>query len=132
MTKVYMVTDGEYSDYSVIGVYSTREKAEYAQTLYAAENGIDELELDHIPPHPPGELRWGVRILDNGDVVSVFQTTPDEDKCLQVESTRQKYWGGEVKPGRSFLLWARDQAHAIKIACEKRREMLALGTWDTD
>jgi hypothetical protein len=132
VTTIYLVSDGEYSDYSVLGVYSTMEKAEYARKLYAATNGIDEIELDHIPPHPPGELRWVVRILDDGEVKGVFQTTPDEDEYHPVMSTREKYWGGEIKPGRVFQLWARDSAHAIKIATEKRREMLAMGTWNDD
>ena len=45
MTKVYMVTDGWYSDYSVLGIYSTKAKAERAKELYAAGNDVDEIRF---------------------------------------------------------------------------------------
>lgn len=54
--KVYVVTQGEYSDYHIIGVYSTKEKA---QELYDAmrksgtywdEPHIEDYELDELTP----------------------------------------------------------------------------------
>lgn len=38
--KIYVVTDGQYSDYHICGMYSTPEKAELAKKLYAADNEI--------------------------------------------------------------------------------------------
>ncbi len=128
VTTIYLVSDGSYSDYSVLGLYSTMEKAEYARTLYAAENGIEKIELDDLPPHPPGELAWSVMISDNGDVYRVSQIAPYDDTYVGIKSYRHDAWQ-DRKSGRSFYLWARDEAHAIKIATEKRREMLAMGTW---
>jgi hypothetical protein len=129
MTKIYMVASGEYSDYRVLGLYSTMEKAEYAHKLYNADSEIDEIELDYLPPHPPGELLWNVLVLDNGDVLYISRLSLDEAVSLQVYSSRVRHWAGLVNPGRLFRLWAHDKAHAIKIATEKRREMLAMGTW---
>jgi hypothetical protein len=127
---VYMVTDGTYSDYSVLGVYSTCEKAEYAQTLHAADNDIDELELDDLPLHPPGKLAWSVMIAGDGDVQRVSRIAP-YDNAFGVELHRHAAWR-DRKAGWTFRVWARDEAHAIKIATEKRREMLAMGTWSDD
>jgi hypothetical protein len=45
MTKVYIVTDGEYSDYHIVGVFSTREIAESVlRACYA--DGVEEHEVD--------------------------------------------------------------------------------------
>jgi hypothetical protein len=128
MTTIYLVSDGNYSDYSVLGLYSTMEKAQYARTLYAAENGIEKIELDDLPPHPVGELAWGVMIASDGDVHRVSRIAPYDDTYTGVRSHQVAAWR-DRKAGRTFYLWARDEAHAIKIATEKRREMLAMGTW---
>ena len=54
--KVYVLTRGEYSDYHIIGVYSTREKAQEVcdvmcgnGTIYDAPQ-IEEYELDELSP----------------------------------------------------------------------------------
>jgi len=44
--KIYIVSDGDYSDYHIIGIYSTREKAEYAKSLYLAKNKIREIKFN--------------------------------------------------------------------------------------
>jgi hypothetical protein len=125
---IYLVSDGEYSDYTVLGLYSTKEKAEEAQLLYTAEY-IEEFELDAIPPHPPGELRWSVHMKDNGDVPFVHQF-PAKDEYVPFESGRMLFEGRWPKTdGRFMYLWARDKEHAIKIASEKRREMIVSGEW---
>ena len=54
--KVYLITAGEYSDYSVLTVCSTREKAErFCEILnrnggvYGDKAGIEEYPVDSIP-----------------------------------------------------------------------------------
>ncbi len=52
--KVYMVTSGEYSDYGVCGIFSTKEKAEKyikfmlrdSEHRWNEFNDIEEIELD--------------------------------------------------------------------------------------
>jgi hypothetical protein len=53
--KVYVVTTGEYSDYGISAIFSTKEKAEaHCETLRAEEycnekpNDIEEYELDEM------------------------------------------------------------------------------------
>lgn len=60
--KIYAVTNGSYSEYRVEGIYSTREKAEEAHKLYTSDNEIEEYELDAMPDHPPGMLRYFVKM----------------------------------------------------------------------
>ena len=50
MKKIYVLTEGDYSDYHIVGVYSTPELAQEAQTLYPEED--DELEV----------MRFGCRV----------------------------------------------------------------------
>jgi hypothetical protein len=130
MTTIYLVSDGEYSDYSVYGLYSTLEKAKQAQELYAA-NYIEEFELDHLPPHPPGELLWCVHMKDNGGVQLIErETAPEqfEPSCIY-NNLLDGYYPDLRTIGNILRIWARDQDHAIKIAGEMRREMLVSGEW---
>jgi hypothetical protein len=52
--KVYVTSDGEYSDYHVTGVFSTREKADaYLAACRQVRNGattndVDEYDLDQL------------------------------------------------------------------------------------
>ena len=46
--NVYLVSVGEYSDYQVMGVYSTLEKAQKACPHYASDAFIERYELDSI------------------------------------------------------------------------------------
>lgn len=62
--KVYLVTTGGYSDYSVQMVCSTRERAEAASRFFYDVNGVEEWELDKpLPPEP----MWNVLIYPGGE-----------------------------------------------------------------
>ena len=122
MTTVYLVTDGSYSDYRVLGVYSTEEKAKSAVELFHAQNDIEEFEIDAIPEHPPGMLAWSVVMEANGDTRLVRRESPLEDRWAPYGDGRACI----------FYLWAKDEEHALKIANERRTSLIALGEWTTD
>lgn len=44
---VYIVSAGDYSDYKIYGIYSTKEKAEYAKKLFDADE-IEEWDIDDL------------------------------------------------------------------------------------
>lgn len=50
--RVYLVTEGSYADYRVLGVYSSEKLAEEAAKLLNSDNCIEDFDLDHIPPPP--------------------------------------------------------------------------------
>jgi hypothetical protein len=50
MTSIYVLTEGDYSDYHIVGVYSTKELAKEAQSLYE-HSQIEEYDLDNIPEY---------------------------------------------------------------------------------
>lgn len=107
MKKIYVLTEGDYSDYHIVGVYSTSELAQEAQTLYPGSL-IENHDLDDIPEHPPGMLAWGVNIEDS-DIVYTYlsdpQECPSERDCLN----------GVY----AVNCWAVDEEHANKIALDK-------------
>jgi hypothetical protein len=120
--KLHVVTKGEYSDYSICGIYSTAEKAEEAKRLYAADE-VEEWELDKTPAHLPGHWPYSVRM--------------DIDGNSDVEPSAVNYMVEEARPYGdgvrvSFDVWAKDEAHAVKIANERRAQLIASGQWQTD
>ena len=56
--KVYILTDGDYSDYHVVGVFSTRELAEdYVNSSERYEvDRIGEWEMDELQPDKDRKL----------------------------------------------------------------------------
>lgn len=124
MSKVYLVTDGYYSDYRVLGVYATMEKAEQAKLLYAADNDIEEYELDVVPDSPPGLVPFVVTITVSGDVRTIYRESADQFSPRWHVAN----WDGNLNG--LFYMWARDEQHAVKIANEWRAQIAALGLWD--
>lgn len=117
--KVFIVQDGCYSDQHICGIYSTREKAEQAKTLFAAKNEIEEVELDEIPFVPPGLLRWYVNMDRFGN---------SRARRINSECGDDYYFfsgNGELNTGA----WAKDEEHAVKIVNELRTRLLALNKW---
>ena len=123
--KLYMVTDGHYSDYSVRGIYSTQEKAEWAKKVYKADNEIDEIELDALPESPPGMLWYSVDMDAQGNGMSV-----EVENAEYAHKDEWRPYGDGVRV--AFYMWAKDEAHAVKIANERRGILIATGQWTTD
>ena len=124
--KVYLLTAGDYSAYTVLGVFSTPEKAEAARGLLQGyhpsddtENELEEFELDGVPDHPPGYLLWSVRIMKAGDV-------PEEPVQVGAASGAGEF---QFVEWLYLRVWALDAAHAVKIAGERRAQLIALGKW---
>ena len=107
--KVYTIEQGSYSDYHIIGVFSTRENAErmIARMDSSYEKPwIEEREID------PGitELSQGLNLYmvrfrgDETAVESRGDINPED--CI---------W----KDGACYFVWAENDQAAIKIAAEK-------------
>jgi len=128
MTKIFVVTSGQYSDYGIAGIYSSKEKAEEAKKLFNADNGIAEWELDAVPKHEKGTYYWSVEMDKEGNTQNVE---------LQDASHANKKWdwspyGDAEKKLVYFGVWAKDENHAVKIANEKRGMLIASGEWTSD
>jgi len=109
MKTVYILTAGDYSDYHIIGVYSTRELAEKAQFLYEYSR-IEEYSLDRIPDAPPNMKAWELFLSDE-EGISCYPSNPDGDVPYENYFTTNK---GILTA--SYRVWATDEDHARKIA----------------
>ena len=123
--KVYIVSDGWYSDYHICGIYSTPEKAEEAKRVFNAGD-IDELELDKVPDHPPGLVLWVFHMDRQGNSKDVSR--------IGAGDCENETWnpGLHGKEHVRFSIWARDEKHAVKVANERRIQLLASNEWTTD
>jgi hypothetical protein len=114
MKTIYVLTEGSYSDYHIVGVYTTKELAEKAQFVYE-HSQIEEYSLDYVPDYPPGMKGWFVRIDDENLILYSHQVNPF-DVTIPSEN-EYNYHNGET--GYFVYCWAVDEEHAKKIALDK-------------
>jgi hypothetical protein len=107
---IYILTEGDYSDYHVIGAYSSMELANQAKVLYP-DSEIEEYDLDIIPEHPPGMVAWCVVIRDN-TVSDSYQIAPS----LGFVPFPYEW---DYENHMLYRLWATDKEHAEKIALDR-------------
>lgn len=126
--KVYILTKGEYSNYHIVAVFSTKEKAEECKILFTDEYTdrieIEEYEIDKIPECPEGLLPFDVKMyIDTGEAEAHRKSLDClEEKYELREDTKRKkyiYWSG----------FAKDEQHAIKIVSEKRSQQVVNKEW---
>ena len=130
---VYLVSDGHYSDYHQLGIYTTRELADQARVFFNADNDVEEWELDVIPKHPHGLLAWTVYMDRNGNLPSGNVYVGNGVRRDSVDGF-EPTWIPCSKNGTvvCFRVWAKDEDHAVKIANEQRIGLLASGEWTSD
>lgn len=130
---VYVVTEGSYSAYHIIGIYSTKEKAEkvklYHSTLHE-DPDIEEWKMDDIPE-------------DIEDVREYYHVTYSDRQYGEGWWDCRRYTKvgkGNIKDcpyelDKRFPLYFRidipcdrveDEQHAIKIAQDKLAEIKAM------
>lgn len=111
--KVYLVTDGDYSDYRVVGVYSSAQLAERAKELYNASNDIDVRTLDILDSRvPEGYLCYRVWEPDQNGVFKADQRSAD----YFMFENNWNYWNTS---GFQVDVIALSEDHAVKIGSEK-------------
>lgn len=128
MSTVYVVMEGAYSDYHLVGVYSTQEQAEVVeQALNSSDVHILAVPLDtDIAEYRAGRTLWEVMMAHDGTLlVEVRATTSRGDSDR--DTTWPLWVNGEHKgyvDGREYYVWATDETHAIKVANERRARYL--------
>ena len=137
MKSVWFVEQGSYSDYRVVGVFSTREKADFvAKTINDREHygdaSVDERPLDPFVKELNAGLRMYTVIMSEDGTVERCEY--DEER---IEESSVRLWDRKSAPfykGKRGVVnavtasvWARDDVHAIKIVNERRTQMIANG-----
>lgn len=141
--SVWVIERGEYSDYSVVGVFSSRENAErVAQRINASEYAYSLAEVAEWQLNPgvdalnSGLSRFRVLMLRDGTTEDVRR---DDDPWsgfslastfhLWERSEAPAYVGENIGDVLAADVWAEDEQHAVKIANERRVQMIASGEW---
>lgn len=130
MKTIYVVTSGSYSDYGINAVFDDKELAEKFVKLHGSNYDIEEYEcnkhkdmlLKNMFPHY-------VQMQENGDVIQCGCYDFDDFK---VKINFKEYYKTPLQKIMVVLCYARDKEHAIKIASEKRMQVIALNRWGID
>lgn len=123
MSKVYIVNSGEYSDWNIDAAFSTLEKAKtYRDSSDYFHDNIIEMEIDKPNDFPIGKKAYRVSFRKDGTCY-----------CNSVEPEKVD---NKTNPTFHDMMvttcWATDKKHAIKIANERRVQIIANNKWDTD
>ena len=133
--KVYLISDGDYEDYTIIGAFSTYKKAKDAAKYFNANERIEEYDLDSkLKQRPAGMKAFCVAMDREGNVpLSKWTNKINVYECSGDYADRNVVQGYGGNPAHvEFNVWARDEEHAIKIANEKRGGVLIAGEWPGD
>ena len=123
--KIYLVTRGEYSDYRILGAYSTEQKAQEYVTKHSSgdeyeDPGIEEFDLDPEDPTLPYicvHLTLEGNLASNYDKLQVHFKEPSKwsEEFIQVNNS----W--VLNPPYRFFTWVQtnDKTRAVKVASER-------------
>lgn len=125
--KVYVVSDGIYSDYHNVCVVSDLSKAQELADIFE-DGSFEGFEVDSatFPVTPPGMKYYCVSMDRHGNS-RADQRSPFNYDNTQANEERSA-WSSDGERAY-FYVWARDKEHATKIANEKRTQMIAMGKW---
>lgn len=125
MAIAYLVTDGDYSDYRVRGVFLDKEQAERAKILWAADNEVEEYEIGAMPEWSHDWTPWFVTMHTNGDyaVARPSNTLYFKEDDARLNELKECNYGDDKRI--SIYVAAKTPEQAIKVANEKRIQWLA-------
>ena len=127
MTKVYLLTQGSYSDYHIVAAYSTKERADAGLAKYTRDSSeytmakLEEYELDSYIPITD---YWISAILKDGTVSGAKR-----DVLYPSDTPRRKAGANFYQSGVEFYIPTDDKERAIKIALEKWTQIQAQNMW---
>lgn len=138
--SIFAIEQGTYSDYRVVGVFSSKENAEIVAARINADDPYNHATVAEWPLDPAvNELNQGmsqfiVHMLKDGTVercdpweITGYGLAGEIHEWQREEAPAYR---GTGKPNvLNATVWATDAQHAIKIVNEHRIQMLALGQW---
>lgn len=138
MTKVWVVTGGSYSDYHIVRIFSTEELATAYATTHndrgswrSSDLGVEEWELDEdADAIRAGRFWWGVWMKRDGEVIFAGCEGIARPDIPETDLIRDTFSPKDHKPLRLRTYVESPTAeHAIKVANERRAQLIANGHW---
>ena len=128
MNKIYVVTSGDYSDYGIDAIFTSRELAQAFINAFKKRD-YDEFRIEEFELNPyKTEIRKGY--------FAFFVRMQKDGKCTEVYKENSSYgfnggidYGFDVNKNMYCHVFAKDDKHAVKITNEKRTELIALDKW---
>ena len=130
MKTIYVLTSGDYSDYKIVAIYDTKEMAE-AMRISLNPNEAWPITIEEWPLNPYSAdlqkkyIPYEVIMGKNGD--GYVSNRPE---CASLG------YPGNIDvdfPNNSInmvtICFAKDEKHALKIANERRVQIIAANTW---
>jgi len=131
MRKVYAVSAGAYSDYRVVAIFTTEELAKDFMTT-VTDTTYNDIEEYALNPKSADLVRrgysvWAVLMTQDGTVVRTHNGVNSYD----VTDSEGFYWwrGPRGEPVLRSVAWAKTEKQAIKIANDRRTQLIASGRW---
>ena len=137
--KIYLVSQGEYSDRGIVAACSTLEKAEDVRKRFELDNEIEIYEIDELHLQINSGLHPHFVHMDiDGNVIECYP--PDDslndplNDYLGVQGPRGVFrmYQEHLPPEKRNMYvgcMARDKEHAIKIANDTRAILIAENRW---
>jgi len=122
MSICYAISTGEYSDYEVCAIFTTREKAEAAKDAYGVDAEIQEFRLDPVIPERSAgrKLYRCCKCSVSGQVYAYSANLSDLSFYNFLTLDYASYFEPHSRGiGSQVYVFARDREHAVKIAAEK-------------
>lgn len=129
LQAVFLVTRGYYSDYRVCAVFTEKPLAEkYIDSF--KENSYEAFRIENYPLNPyQYELK--------NDYKPFFLRMTKEGNCTEINVKDSSYGledenvdvGFDIHKNMYISVFAKDETHAIKIANEKRVQLIAENSW---
>ena len=146
MKTVWVVEQGSYSDYRVVGVFSSEENAQIiADVLNDSKDGIyDKASIDEWALDPgvhnlrKGYHLYRVFMREDGTVERCERQETNsytmKDGVRMWHRTRAPFYQGnpDAPDVVTATVWAKDDHHAIKITNEHRARLIATGEWEKE
>lgn len=132
MEKVYVVTSGEYSDYGIDAIFSTQELAQKFIDVFSKDKwrsmSVEQWDLDPIKTHLKQNRKpYFLRIDKKGNICDLELAEnsygfKEDIPEAEISYTADLKW-------MNIYCFADDESHAVKIAGEKRSQILAANIW---
>ena len=120
--KVFVITEGDWEDYHVVGVCSSKEKADELFKL-TNSSGIMEMEVDQNIEHPQGCYKFMVEMDKNGNTGFTGLI------CYNLKES--DFYSSDPQM-KTFIIWAKDVNDAVVLANDQRLESLSKNNFITD
>lgn len=122
LTEVYIITHGEYSDYTIEAVYTDKRVAEELARVMDSEVEVWPMNAD-LDKLSSGYLLYNAYSSDNRDEIEIHLTMPPCDFVNQA-TLRIRLEGLIPEAFFATQLWARSKEEALKIAAERKTKLL--------